>query len=67
MQQKNELNTEKDNIEKLSTYESSLFIGQSYFINDESQNFLIFQPILNSFKIPTDLAERIITGQSKGL
>ena len=67
MQQKNELKAEKDNIEKLPTYESSLFIGQSYFINDESQNFLIFQPILNSFKIPTDLAERIITGQSKGL
>ena len=27
------------------TFDSSLFIGQSYFVNDGPQNILIFQPI----------------------
>ena len=44
-----------------------LFIGQSYFINDVSQNFLIFQLILNTFKIPAGLAETIVAWQSKRL
>ena len=35
--------------EKLQTYESNLFIGQSYFGNNGSQNFLIFQAILKNF------------------
>ena len=43
---KGELRAEKDKIVKLQT---SLFIGQSYFTNDESQNFLIFQPIFSNF------------------
>ena len=46
-----ELKAEQDKTMKLQTYHSSLFIVQSYFINDESQNFLIFQPNLNIFTI----------------
>ena len=38
---KAELKTKKDKIEKLQTYDSILFVGQSYFINNGSQNFLI--------------------------
>ena len=43
---KAQLKTDKDKIEKLQTYESSLFIGQSYFINDGSLNSLIFKFLL---------------------
>ena len=31
---------------KLQTYDLSLFIGQSYFINDGTQLYLILQPVL---------------------
>lgn len=44
------LNTEQYRIEKLQTYDSSLFIGQTYIMNDRSQNGLIFQPIYKTFK-----------------
>ena len=42
---KAELKTEQDEIEKLQTYDLSLFIGQSYFNNDGVQVYLIFEPI----------------------
>ena len=42
------------------TYDSRTFIGQSYFIKDGSQNFLIFQPIFNTFRIPTGNTDIII-------
>ena len=34
---------------KRQTYDLSLFIGKSYFNNDEPQNYLIFQPIYKTF------------------
>ena len=43
---KPELKAMQDKIVKLQIYDSSLFIGQSYFINDGSQIVLIFQPIV---------------------
>ena len=49
---KAELKAQQDKIEKLQTYDSCLFIGQSYFINDRLQNFLIFQPIFKTFTMP---------------
>ena len=52
---------------KLETYDSSLFIGQSYFVNDASQNFLIFKPISNTFARPAGLTETIVAWQSKVL
>ena len=42
---KAELKAEQDKIVKLQTYDLSLFIGQSYFNNDGTQLYLIFQPI----------------------
>ena len=42
---KAELKAEQDKMVKLQTYDLSLFIGQGYFINDGSQNYLVFQPI----------------------
>ena len=57
---KAELKVEKDKIEKLETYDSSIFISQSYFFNERSQNFLKFLPILNNFTMPNGLTEKIL-------
>ena len=57
MATKEELKTEEDKMEKLQTYVSSLFIGQSCFVNDRSQNFLIFQTISNLFIMPAGLTD----------
>ena len=61
------MKTKQDKIVKLQTYNLSLFIGQSYFFNDGSQNFFIFQPILNTFTKPVGLTKTIVVWQSKGL
>ena len=63
----NELKSEQVKIKKLQTFDSSLFIGQSCFFNDRLQNFLIFQPIFDSFVIPAGHTETIIAWKSKGL
>ena len=52
---------------KLETYDSSPFIGESYFIIDESQIFLIFHPILKTFKMPAALTDIIVESDSKGM
>ena len=44
-------------IEKLQTFDSSFFIGHSYFINDQSQNFLIFQLIFDTFAMQASHTE----------
>ena len=49
---KAELEEEQDKIVKLLTYDLSLFISQSY---DGSQNFLIFQPIFNTYAMAAGL------------
>ena len=54
-------------IVKLQTYDSSLFIGQSYFINNGLVNFLISQPIFNNFVMSAGNIETIVTRQSKRL
>ena len=38
-----------------------------YFADDRSQNYLIFQPICNTFRIPTNNTEIIIAWKFKGL
>ena len=43
------LATNKDQMEKLQTFDLSFFIGKSYFSYDESQNYLIFEPVYNTF------------------
>ena len=64
---KTELKAEQDKLEKLQTYDSILFIGQSYFINDGSQNASIFQPIYNTFTMPAGFTDIIVEWESKGL
>ena len=55
------------NEEKMQTFDLSLIIGKSQFIDDGSQNFLIFQPILKTFTIATVITKIIIEYESKGL
>ena len=33
----------ENELKKIQTFDSSLFVGQSYFFNDEAQLYLIFQ------------------------
>ena len=51
--------TKEDKIPKQQIQDSSLFPGQSYFINDRSQNFLIFQTISKTSKMPTGLRDTV--------
>ena len=36
---------------KLKTFDSSYFIGKSYFEEDGNQNYLVFQPMYRYFKM----------------
>ena len=47
---KAELKAEPDKIVKFQTYDLSLFIGQSYYINDGAQFYLILQPLYYTLK-----------------
>ena len=47
--------------------DSSLFIGQSYFNNDGSQHYLIFQPNYKTFTIFAGLPDTISEWESKGM
>ena len=55
-----ESKVEQDKTVKLQSYDSNLFTGQSYIFNDGAQNFLIFQPIFNTFTMPADLTRTIV-------
>ena len=45
-----ELKAEQDKIVKFETYDLSLFIGRSYFVNDGAQLYLILQPFYYTLK-----------------
>ena len=47
---KAELKAEHDKIVKLHSFHSSYFCGKSHFGDDETQNYLVFQPIYRLFK-----------------
>ena len=64
---KAELKGEQEKIEKLQTYDSSIFIDQSYFFNDGSQDFLMFEPIFETFPRTSRTTEAILTWQSRGV
>ena len=49
---------------KLQTYDLSLFIGQSYFIIDGTQLYLILQPVYYTLKRLAD-TEKIVSRRSK--
>ena len=63
---KAELKVEQDKIVKLQTYGLSLFIGQSYFGYDGTQNYLVFQPLYDFFKSIGN-KDNISAWKSKGL
>ena len=57
----------ENEFKKLQTFDSSLFIGQSYFNNDGSQLYLIFQPIYKTITTFSCLPDTISEWESKGL
>ena len=63
---KAELIAEQDKIVKLQTYDLSSFIGQSYFNNDESLNYLIFQPTYKALTTFSGLTSTISEWNSRG-
>ena len=56
-------------LNKLKTFHSSYFIGQSHFKEDGTQNYLVFQPIYKYFKVfaITQYVEYVSEWKSKGL
>ena len=49
----------ENELEKLQTFDSNLFTGQSYFNNDGSQLFLIFKPTIKIVTILSGSLEKI--------
>ena len=47
---KAELKAEQDKLVKFQTYDLSRFTGQSYYINDGAQLYLILQPLYYALK-----------------
>ena len=41
----------ENELKKLKTFDSSYFIGKSHFEEDDTQNYLVFQPMYRYFKI----------------
>ena len=48
------------NLKKIQTFDSNLFIGQSYFNNDGAQLYLIFQPIKKTISTLSGMPETIL-------
>ena len=53
-------------MKKLKTFDSGYFILKSYFGEDGTQNYLVFQPMYRYFKIITN-TDYISSWKSKGL
>ena len=47
----------ENELKKLKTFDSSYFIGKSYFEEDGTQNYLVFQPRYRYFKRITDVGK----------
>ena len=55
-------------MKKLKTFDSSYFIGKSYFEEDGTANYLVFQPINRYFKVKVDAnTDYIASWKSKRL
>ena len=63
---KTELKTQQYKIVKLQTYDLSLFISQTYFVNDGAQLYLILQPLNYTLNRLRD-TEKVVSWKSKGL
>ena len=57
----------ENEFKKLQTFDSSPFIGQSYFTNDGAQIYLLFQPIHKTITTFSGLPDIILECESKGL
>ena len=60
------LKAEQDEIIKLQAFDSSYFHGKSHFENDETEKYLVFQPMYRYFKKIGD-TDHISTRKFKGL
>ena len=56
----------ENELNKLKTFDSDYFIGESHFGEDATQNYLIFQPMYRYFKMITNTVY-ISSWKSKGL
>ena len=56
----------ENELNKLKSFDSSYFIGKSYFEEDSSQNYLVFQTINKYFKVITN-TDYVSSWKSKGL
>ena len=56
----------ENELKKLKTFDLSYFIGKSHFLEDGTQNYLVFQPIFRYFKLNVKTAT-ISSWKSKGL
>ena len=54
----------QNELKKLQTFDSSYFIGKNYFENNDTQNYLVFQPLNKYFKLITNTLS-ILSWQSK--
>ena len=59
-------NKKNTKMKKLQTIDWSYFRGKSYFEEDRTQNYLVFQPIIRYFKIIAK-TKYILPWKSKGL
>ena len=56
----------KNELNKLKTFDSSYFIGKSNFVEDGTQNYLVFQPLSKYFKMIAN-TDYVLSQKSKGL
>ena len=56
----------KNELNKLKTFDSSYFIGKSYFEEDGTQNNVVLQPVNKYFKVTTN-TDYVSSWKSKGL
>ena len=59
----------ENELKKLKKFDSSYFIGKSYFDEDGTKNYLVFQPIVRYFKVNTiiNVADYVLSWKSKGI
>ena len=66
---KAELKTEQDKIVKLEVFDSSYFLGKTFFGDDGSQNMFDYQPTLDMLEFKKKMRELILllVGNQRGI
>ena len=57
----------ENELKKLQTFDSIYFCGESYFEDDGTQNYLVFQTTYRYFKTVSNNDANILSWKSKGL